>query len=62
MQVDMIEAATSFAGGSSGGPLHRPRVTTGSIIARKFAADRLQMQQTDRQQFNFWSLPESRAP
>jgi len=62
MQVDMIEAATAFAGGLSGGPLHPPRVITSAIIARKFAADRLQMQQTDWQQFNLWSLPESRAP
>jgi len=62
MQVGMIEAATSFAGGSSGGPLHPSRVITSAIIARKFAAGRLQMQQTDRQQFNFWLLPESRAP
>ena len=57
----MIGAATSITGVFSAGPLHRLRVIENATIAGNLAADSLQMQQTDSQQFNLTLPLESRA-
>jgi hypothetical protein len=56
----MIGAATSITGGFLPFPPHRLRMFANATVARNLAANSLQMQRTDPQQFNLKLPPESR--
>jgi hypothetical protein len=57
----MVGIATTVAGSLYEVRLHRPRVIAAATVARSFAADFLQVQQTHLQRFNLWWPPEGVA-